>query len=620
MAIRRADPDSDSYCIGVMLVALDGHAPPRLLDIGGDFILLAHDVRDAPDVVNGSPNPGTPLWSPDGRQVAYLRRGAGVTQLWVVGLDCAPARQLTHGATDITDFSWSADGQTILARTRSGLAAANAAIDKEGRSGFLFDNRFWTVSEDRPRPRLPIPTEFLAVDVATATVRTDPPADAADPSRPSGAELFARSQDGATAWTANDDPSLFVPLSTLHVRKEGRALPCSTAICGDHVAGLWWLGASDLLFERAGTGDNGGKTIFYRWRLGRHRAPVPVFETIDALFGCQPVGRRFACAHETATHPRTIVWFDPAAGTMRSVFDPNPDFPAVGTVRRLVWTRDGATAFGDLVLPPDHRSGQRHPLVIVQYTTRGFLRGGTGDDVPIHLLAARGFAVLSFQRPQSSAAALRAHNLAELERVIIPGWAERRMIFNSLNAGVDAAIATGTIDPDRIGITGLSDGASTTQYALLHSTRFKAAMMSTCCEDPSSSMIDVGLSYRDALLSFGYPPPGTASDAFWRPYSLALNARTIKTPLLIQVPDGEYRMALEAYSALQLNNAPVEMYVFPDEHHVKWHPAHRLAVYERDVAWFDFWLNGKESTDPARQAEFRRWEKLRQLTAPPVRN
>jgi hypothetical protein len=81
------------------------------------------------------------------------------------------------------------------------------------------------------------------------------------------------------------------------------------------------------------------------------------------------------------------------------------------------------------------------------------------------------------------------------------------------------------------------------------------------------------------------------------------------------VPDGEYRLALEAYSALQLHHAPVEMYVFPDEHHVKSHPAHRLAIYERDVAWFDFWLKGKASADPARQREIRRWGTLREASS-----
>jgi len=215
-------------------------------------------------------------------------------------------------------------------------------------------------------------------------------------------------------------------------------------------------------------------------------------------------------------------------------------------------------------------------------------------------------------------AAARAPSLAAAQRINIANWAERRSILGLVDAGIDAAIATGAVDPAKIGITGLSDGSVTAQFALLHSTRFKAAAIATCCDDPASAMTIAGLSYRDAVLAWGYARPGPGDAAFWRPYSLVRNAARMRTPLLIQVPDAEYRLALETYSALQLHGAPVEMYVFPDEHHVKSHPAHRLAIYNRYVAWFDFWLRGKESTDPADRGEMERWRLRRTKAATPV--
>src|SRR3546814_1411636 len=54
----------------------------------------------------------------------------------------------------------------------------------------------------------------------------------------------------------------------------------------------------------------------------------------------------------------------------------------------------GIQAFGDLVYPADYRAGQRYPLIVVQYESRGFLRGGTGDEFPIQAFASNGFAVL----------------------------------------------------------------------------------------------------------------------------------------------------------------------------------------------------------------------------------
>ena len=618
MAVRRADPESDSYCIGIALVRLDGSGPPRLLDTGGELMLMTHDVRDAPDIVNGSADPRTPLWSPDGRRVAYLRRDGRSTQLWVVGLDGAPARQVTHFATDATGFRWTADGRSLLVETRPGLVGGQAAIDAEGRSGFLFDHRFWTLSDDRPRPPLPIPVETFLVD-ADGSSQPRPVAAPATPGMPAGALLAARSPSGATAWTSLIDANTPFGAAVLHVAVNGRERSCS-AVCAQGVGGLWWSAPGVLLFMTAGSPANGGRTRLYRWDVMSDQQPARMLDTVDALFGCALVQQSLVCAHETATRPRTIVGLDPATGTMTTLFDPNPDFAArrVGEVRRLSLTRGGATTYGDLVLPPDHRPGQRVPLVVVQYTSRGFLRGGTGNDVPIYLLAARGFAVLSFQRPAMLPAAVAAPSLAAAQRINIAHWTERRMIVGTLESGVDAAIATGAIDPAAIGITGLSDGAVTAQYALLHSRRFKAAAIASCCDDPASAMSAAGLSYRDAVLAWGYAPPGSSDRAFWQPYSLARNAGRMRTPLLIQVPDAEYRLALETYSALQLHNAPVEMYVFPDEHHVKSHPAHRLAIYDRYVAWFDFWLRGQESLDSADRNEMARWRILREKATQPL--
>jgi hypothetical protein len=52
------------------------------------------------------------------------------------------------------------------------------------------------------------------------------------------------------------------------------------------------------------------------------------------------------------------------------------------------------------------------------------------------------------------------------------------------------------------------------------------------------------------------------------------------------------------------------MFVLPGEHHVKWQPAHRLAIYQRSLDWFDYWLKGEIPADTARQADVRYWTTL----------
>src|SRR3546814_10333253 len=55
------------------------------------------------------------------------------------------------------------------------------------------------------------------------------------------------------------------------------------------------------------------------------------------------------------------------------------------------------------------------------------------------------------------------------------------------------------------------------------------------------------------------------------------------------------------------------MYVFPGELHNKWQPAHRLAVYTRNIDWFDFWLRGYVDPDPSKSEQYERWRALRAL-------
>ena len=89
------------------------------------------------------------------------------------------------------------------------------------------------------------------------------------------------------------------------------------------------------------------------------------------------------------------------------------------------------------------------------------------------------------------------------------------------------------------------------------------------------------------------------------------NAAAIDTPLLMHLADREYLTAIDVFAALREQGQPVDMYVFPDEYHNKWQPLHRLAVYERNLDWFRFWLQDKEDPDPRKADQYSIWRKLR---------
>jgi hypothetical protein len=97
----------------------------------------------------------------------------------------------------------------------------------------------------------------------------------------------------------------------------------------------------------------------------------------------------------------------------------------------------------------------------------------------------------------------------------------------------------------------------------------------------------------------------------WKPMDLAANAERVTAPILIQSDDSEYTNALDVVAQFRLLGKPIEMWVMPGEPHFKWQPAHRLAMYERTMDWFSFWLQHQRDCAPSKAAQYQRWLALR---------
>ena len=240
------------------------------------------------------------------------------------------------------------------------------------------------------------------------------------------------------------------------------------------------------------------------------------------------------------------------------------------------------------MLPVRYRPGQRYPLIVVQYVTRGFLRGGTGDEYPIQVFANNGFAVLSIERPRSPAIAPNARSYTDLDKADLAGFLDKRNVLSAIERGVRNLVDAGIVDERRVGITGLSDGASTVQYAGVHSKMFAAAVMSNCCAEPTQLAL-LGPAAAKLFREVGWPDLTSEAPSFWSNISWVVNARRIPFPVLLQMADSEYRSGLAAFTALREADVAIEMRVFPNETHFKWQPIHRLSIYTRNLNWFSFW-------------------------------
>ncbi|UIJ46343.1 Atxe2 family lasso peptide isopeptidase [Sphingomonas cannabina] len=614
--VNQANLAANGYCRALVVSVIRGAAPPRAVDRGGELIKLV-DVQQGFYLPAGATAVVVPVWSPDGRSLAYLRRDAGRTRAWVAAADGSSARPVSQAEVDVVAVAWSGDGTRLIYGTQKDQAALERAIDAEGQRGWLYDERVTPEISARPRLRATDARDVFAADLATGQVRpAQPEDDARLRSAPPSSWMVdpaSTAPDGRRAWVERDAASPMAPSVLMAAGLAGTTIRCGSASCSNGILSIWWDQGAVLFLRREGW--NKGTMALYRWKPGP-KEPVAVLRTEDVLHGCVMAPRELVCTRENSRTPRRVVAIDVRSGAGRELFDPNPEFAGIrlGQVRRLEWRNAyGLEAWGDLVLPPDYRPGTRLPMVVVQYHSDGFLRGGTGDEYPIFLLAERGFAVLSVERVPFFASAFP--DLKSWDAIIAVNqkdWSERRSLLSSVLTGVRLAIDQGYADLRRVGITGLSDGASTVAFALIHSGVFAAAAMSTCCTEPNTTMTYGGIAWADWLRSIGYPSATSDDRAFWRDMSLAQNAARIDTPLLMQLSDVEFRLGLEAFSALREQGKPVEMYVFPDEAHTKWQPVHRRAVYERNLDWFSFWLQGREDAGSAKGEQYARWRRMRE--------
>jgi hypothetical protein len=69
----------------------------------------------------------------------------------------------------------------------------------------------------------------------------------------------------------------------------------------------------------------------------------------------------------------------------------------------------------------------------------------------------------------------------------------------------------------------------------------------------------------------------------------------------------------EWFAGLSYLKKPVDLIYLPDGDHVLQKPWDRIISQQGNVDWFRFWLQGYEDANPAKAAQYRRWEELRKL-------
>jgi dipeptidyl aminopeptidase/acylaminoacyl peptidase len=257
---------------------------------------------------------------------------------------------------------------------------------------------------------------------------------------------------------------------------------------------------------------------------------------------------------------------------------------------------DGTAVEGILELPPGHKKGQRLPLVVeihggpttaAHYKLQYWIYGRT-------LLPAKGYALLTPNYRGSTGYGDR-FTTDLLGR-------ENDLDVKDILAGVDALVEAGIADPERLGVTGWSNGGYLTNCIISTTTRFKAAVSGAGIVD---AVMEWGSNDEPAYtMVFKKGLPWSAAERYHRA-SPTYNLHKVRTPTLIHVgandercPPGHSRTLYRALK--EYVKVPTELLVYPGEGHGLMKYRSRQAKLEWDLAWFERYLKaGTKSTAPA---------------------
>ncbi|MFL5775942.1 MAG: S9 family peptidase, partial [Chloroflexota bacterium] len=246
--------------------------------------------------------------------------------------------------------------------------------------------------------------------------------------------------------------------------------------------------------------------------------------------------------------------------------------------------------------PADGKRGAPLPVVTEIHGGPHTLYGWS-PVLEFQILAAAGIGVY-YSNPRGSEGYGRDFNEANLR-----DWGPGPM--RDVIAGVDALVADGLADPERLGLTGGSYGGYLTNWIVAHDQRFAAAITCRSVSDVTMLFLTGDISGGDwAELEFGVTP--WEDPAYFREISPITYADGIRTPLLIQHSERDLRttvgQAEALFTVLRSKKRPVRMMRVPEETHELTRsgtPFRRAENLVQVRDWFrHFLVEGKRSMPP----------------------
>jgi dipeptidyl aminopeptidase/acylaminoacyl peptidase len=576
----------------------------------------------------GEKNSTAPEWSPDGSMIAFLtdREKDGERQVWMMMADGGEAWAVTAHKGGVSGFRFSPDGKLLVL-----TAADQASKDEEDRKKVKDDpmvidrdikmTHLWLFDIAKKEEKRLTEGDFTVSDPQwspdgtriTYTRRPTPKADDGSLSDiwmltlaggekkkllndENSSDTARWSPDGKwIAYTGSAAREFGPSISYLYLLPVAGGAPRQVTAKSDLSVGtpVWSRDGRSIYFStnvleaiEVYSADTASGAVIQLTRNGGSTGITEISRD----------GKMIVGTTSTAQRPNELYLTAPDFKGVRLLTEHNSwlkDY-SLAASEIVKWkSTDGMEIEGILTRPAGYKSG-KVPFLLNPHggPTGASLNNFNGT---VQVLAANGFAVLQPNFRGSTGKGLA------FSRANKDTWGKGD--YEDCMTGVDAMIANGIADPDRLGAFGWSYGGYMTFWILTQTDRFKAV-------SPGAGLSNIYSMYSQNDIQrylrwfYSDKAPWDATDLYWDRSPMKY-VKNVKTPTMILHGQVDTRVpiaqAQEFYMALKEQKVPVEFVVYPRENHGFTEPRHQLDRVRRYVKFFAKYLNAPVVTETTGQ-------------------
>jgi len=606
-------------------------------------IWIVSTTGDAPLQVTQGGRDNSPAWSPDGKTLAFLSGRDGSSQVFLLPLEGGEGKKLTQLSTGADLFRWSPDGRTIAfvsavypdCKDDECNKKRDEEKEKSKVKARVYDHllyRHWDHWFEGKRSHLfviPVEGGTPAKDLipgADYDVPPDQRGEASDFSfSPDSQELcFTAVTDKVEATSTNGDLFL-ISVSGGEPKRittnpgfdgnpvyspDGRYIAYHAQLTAGYESDRWRV----MLYDRqSGKTENlsegfdrsahelawspESKTIYF---LAENETLQPVY-AMDARAGATPkkLLDGFNSAFAFSGDGKTLVTERTSLSMPAELFLAAGDGSGLKPLTHLnesilanvemnqpetFWFEgaEGTRVEAMLLKPPQYVAGKKFPMLLLLHGgPQTMWSNAWGYRWNAQVFSGAGYVTLMINRRGSTGYGQKFTD------EITNDWGGKA--YNDVMKGIDAAIAKYSfIDKSKLAAAGASYGGYMADWLATHTDRFKAIVSHAGVYDKVSMYATEELWFEEHDTQ---GTPWTAPENYkkWAPVSYAGDLGKYKTPTLVIAGERDYRVpytqSLEFFNALQRQNVPSKLVIFPDEGHWILKPQNSQLWYRTVLDW-----------------------------------